>query len=162
MESITQKKQLARDITFSALRIVAGIILTAHGWLKLTDLEGWQNQLQSLGVAAPEAISYFAIAGELLGGLGLIVGLLTPIAAIGTASTSCAAIVLVHWEHGLMAMNNGFEYPLTLLVVSLFFIANGGGPYSLDALIARQRHAKEEKRASDRPGNWQSSPHGGG
>jgi putative oxidoreductase len=153
-----------RTITYTALRVTCGIILAAHGWLKLTGLEGWQQQLANLGVTAPNVLAYFAIAGELLGGLGLIVGLLTPIAAFGTASVTAAAIVLVHWGHGLFAANNGFEFPLTLLVASLLFMAHGGGAWSLDAVLTRARRARRtrdedaQEQAQDR---WQQGPHMG-
>jgi putative oxidoreductase len=152
-----------RNFTFAALRVSSGIILAAHGWQKLTDVPSWQEQLQSLGVGAPHVLAYFAIAGEFLGGLGLIVGLLTPIAAFGTACTSAAAIVLVHLGHGLFASQGGFEFPLTLLMVSLLFMAHGGGAWSLDAGLWRalrprdpQREAQAERapQAAGSPG-WQ-------
>lgn len=153
-----------KDISFAALRVTSGVILAAHGWKKLTGLQDWQQQLQSLGVFAPDVTAYFAIAGELLGGLGLIVGLLTPIAAFGTACTSAAAIILVHAGNGLFAQNGGFEYPLTLLMVSLLFIAHGGGALSLDAGIKRARASGEEPRTSTAPGRapWHDDAHAHG
>jgi putative oxidoreductase len=150
-----------RNFTFAALRVTSGIILAAHGWLKLTDVPSWQEQLQSLGVGAPHVLAYLAVAGEFLGGLGLIVGLLTPVAALGTACTSAAAIVLVHLGHGLFASQGGFEFPLTLLMVSLFFMAHGGGAWSLDAGLwralrpgepQRQPQTEHAPRAAQRPG----------
>lgn len=146
-------QETLKNATFAALRVTCGIILTAHGWQKLTDVPSWREQLQSLDVAAPQVFAYFAIAGEFLGGLGLIVGLLTPIAAFGTVCTSAAAIVLVHWGHGLFASQGGFEFPLALLMVSLFFIAHGGGAWSLDAGLWRAlRQRKSESAPEYSPG----------
>jgi putative oxidoreductase len=148
--------------TLTLVRVVAGIIMTAHGWQKLTDIPGWQQNLAQTGVPAPEVLAYFAIAGEFLGGIGLILGLLTPLAAFGVACVMAVAIVAVHLPHGLFAANNGFEYPLTMLALNLYFMARGGGPISLDARIRRgPRHSRstmfrppeghEERRTPSQP-----------
>lgn len=123
-------------ITLTALRVGVGIIMMAHGWLKVTDVAGWKQLLQQLDIAAPEVTAWLAIAGELLGGAGLLLGLLTPLAGLGVLAVMLTAIVTVHLPHGLLASNNGFEYPLTLALVAAFFIARGAGPFSLDALIS--------------------------
>ena len=47
------------------------------------------------------------------------------------------AVFHVHFANGLLAKNNGFEYPLTLLVLAVYFIIRGGGCFSLDALVWR-------------------------
>lgn len=144
---ISQAKRIselgsASVLTMTVLRVVVGVVMTAHGFLKLQDISGWQDTVDHLGMPMPALFGLFAIAGEFLGGLGLIVGLLTRIAAFGVACTMAVAIYLVHLPHGLMASNNGFEFPLTLLSVALFFIATGGGPVSLDAWIGRAFHRR--------------------
>jgi hypothetical protein len=83
-----------------------------------------------------------AIVGELFGGLGLVVGLLTPIAAFGVACTMTVAIAAVHLQHGLFAANGGFEFPLVLLASALWFMAAGPGPWSVDALIRAARNTR--------------------
>ena len=72
-------------------------------------------------------------------GLGLIFGLLTPIAAAGVAFTMLVAILSAHIQNGLLAKNNGFEYPLTLMMAALWLMMRGAGPFSVDALLARRR-----------------------
>jgi putative oxidoreductase len=128
-------------LAHSALRIVVGVIMVAHGLQKAADPAQFQQSLTGMGFPLPGLMAYLAIAGELLGGLGLVVGLLTPIAAFGVAATLLVAILAVHLKHGLFAANGGFEYPLTLLCSALWFMAAGAGPYSLDALwrAARDR-----------------------
>jgi putative oxidoreductase len=121
----------------TVLRIVVGVIATAHGYQKLQDVDHWQSAVEGMGMPLPAVFALLAIAGEFLGGLGLIVGLLTRIAAFGFFCTMATAIYLVHLPHGLFAQNNGFEYPLTLLCAALFFIACGAGPISFDALFGR-------------------------
>lgn len=126
------------------LRVGVGVVMFAHGWSKLTDLAGWRGQVAELGLPAPDVLAGLAIAGELLGGAGLILGLLTPLAAVGVLAVMVVAIAKVHAGNGLFAQNNGWEHPLVIGLVALFFVARGGGRFSLDSLIlraARQRRA---------------------
>ena len=120
------------------LRVVVGIIMAAHGWQKASDIAAWTSNLTQMGIPLPEINAYLSIAGELLGGLGLLFGLITPVAAFGIASTMVVAICQVHLANGLFAKDGGFEYPLTLLSVAIFFIFNGAGPYSLDAKLSQK------------------------
>lgn len=143
-------EQRATAVTATALRVMTGVILATHGALKLLDVQGTAHGFQQLGIPYPHYAVYLAIAGELLGGIGLILGLLTRIAALGTLATMAVAIGYVHFGHGLLAKNGGWEYPLVLALVSLFFVTNGGGPASLDALFARNRETGDEPRARER------------
>jgi putative oxidoreductase len=126
-------------VAVTLLRISTGVIMSAHGWGKLQNLSGTIEMFTHLGLPSPKIAAYLAVAGELGGGLGLLVGLLTPIAAFGILCVMTVAITQVHWHNGLMAKDNGFEYPLTLFMVSLFFIVRGAGPVSLDALFCRKK-----------------------
>ena len=126
-------------VVLTIMRIAVGVIMAGHGWDKLHNVENIVKAFGSMGLPHPEIAVYLAIAGELGGGLGLLVGLLTPIAAFGIVCVMLVAITQVHWSNGLFAKNNGFEYPLTLLVVALYFIFRGAGPISLDALFCRKK-----------------------
>ncbi len=126
-------------LALTLLRISTGIIMAAHGWDKLQNLNATVEQFGAMGI--PKAGVYLAIAGELGGGLGLIVGLLTPVAAFGVFCTMAVAILHVHLKNGLFAKDGGFEYPLTLAMVALYFIMRGAGPVSLDALFCRKKEA---------------------
>lgn len=126
-------------VALTALRIGVGIILVVHGGLKLSDPLGTRWSFAETGIPAPEVAVYLAILGEFFGGLGLLIGFLTPLAALGPACTMAAAIVFVHAGKGLLARSGGWEYPLTLLLVSVYFALRGAGPVSVDALIAKWR-----------------------
>lgn len=129
------------------LRIVTGVILAAHGWEKLVGYADWQQNVASLGLPLPQVLAPLAIAAELGGGVALILGLLTRVAALGAAFNMAVAIGTVHWAHGLFAKDNGFEFPLLLMVSALFFTLRGAGAWSLDALWNRpgQRVAVERR-----------------
>jgi putative oxidoreductase len=135
----------AEDVAVTALRAVAGVIMAVHGAMKLMDIPGTEQQLTQLGIPYPHYAVYLAIAGEFLGGLGLLLGFLTRIAAFGPLSSMAVAIGYVHFGHGLLAKNGGWEYPLLLGLVSLFFVTHGAGPFSVDALFKR-RHERAHFR----------------
>jgi putative oxidoreductase len=126
-------------VTTTALRVTVGLILAVHGAMKLMDVPGTVAGFTHLGIPYPQYAVYLAIAGELFGGLGLLVGFLTRVAAFGALSSMAVAIYFAHAGHGLLAQNGGWEYPLVLGVVSLFFISHGAGPASLDAFMSRKR-----------------------
>lgn len=120
----------------TALRVMVGIVMLAHGTQKLSDFGGFQQSLRDMGTFAPEVLAYPAVAAEALGGICLLFGFGTMIAAAFIVVQMVTAVFVVHIEHGLFASNGGFEYPLTLAVAALYFVARGGGPISLDAVIA--------------------------
>jgi putative oxidoreductase len=136
---MVDSQQRADVVSITALRATAGIILAVHGAMKLMDIAGTVRSFGELGIPYPQYAVYLAIAGELFGGLGLLVGLLTRVAALGTLGSMAVAIGYAHFGHGLLAKNGGWEYPLVLALVSLFFVTHGAGPASLDAFFARRR-----------------------
>jgi len=132
----------ADAIALTALRLGVGVILAVHGAMKLMDVPGTAQGFAHLGIPYPQYAVYLAVAGELLGGVGMLVGLLTRLAAFGTLSAMAVAIGYAHLGHGLLAQNGGWEYPLVLALVSLFFVSHGAGPLSLDAAVARKRETR--------------------
>jgi putative oxidoreductase len=138
----------ADDVTLTVLRVAVGLIMAVHGSLKLMDIAGTAQSFQTIGIPYPQYAVYLAIAGEFLGGIGLIVGLLTRIAALGVLSSMSVAIGFVHFGHGLLAKNGGWEYPLVLGLISLFFVTHGAGPVSLDAWFTRRSRRPRERRVA--------------
>jgi putative oxidoreductase len=141
MNRIETSSGRAEDTIVTLLRVTAGVIFMVHGAQKLMDIPGTAQSFAGLGIPMPQYSVYLAIAGELLGGLGLFVGLLTRIAAFGPFCVMLVAIISAHLKNGLLAKDGGFEYPLILGLVSLFFIAHGAGAFSLDALFSRSERA---------------------
>jgi putative oxidoreductase len=77
-----------------------------------------------------------------------LLGLLTRLAALGTWSSMAVAVGYAHFGHGLLSKNGGWEFPVLLGLVSLFFVTHGGGPASLDALFSRERRQTRAARVS--------------
>lgn len=137
----------ATALTMTILRVAVGVIMTVHGFQKLTDLAATEANFANMGIPLPAVSALLATAGEFLGGLGLIFGLLTRLAAFGVFCTMAVAVFVVHLPNGLLASNNGFEFPLTLLCAAFFFIAAGAGPISLDAWFGRAMGARHRRLA---------------
>lgn len=136
--ALTKARHGIEPLALTLLRVFTGVVMATHGWLKIQTFAQTVGQFAALGMPAPKVMASLAIAGEFGGGLGLIVGLLTPLAALGVFITMAVAVFKVHIGNGLLAMNNGFEYPGTMMFVALYFVMRGGGPISLDALFCRK------------------------
>jgi putative oxidoreductase len=81
--------------------------------------------------------------GELLGGIALLFGFLTRIAAAGLLIIQVGAIYTVTWARGFsFDAGGGYEYNLALLAMCLTLMLSGGGALSLDRLLWRRRDRK--------------------
>jgi putative oxidoreductase len=129
------------DLALLFARIAVGIVFFAHGsqkvfgWFGGKGLAATVDGMTKMGM--PTVVPYLVAFGELAAGLGLIVGLLTRIAAGGMFIEMLGAVLIVHWKGGFFADNKGFEYPLTLCLVCLALMLTGAGAYSLDAVLRR-------------------------
>jgi putative oxidoreductase len=141
----------ASVLALTLLRVAVGGIFVVHGAMKLADIRGTTAGFAQMGIPAPEVSVYLAILGELFGGLGLLLGALTPLAAMGPVLVMGGAIWFVHRGHGMLNQNNGWEWPLMLLLVCLFFAAHGPGPVSVDELAARFRRRPRHVTSESRP-----------
>lgn len=135
-----------------ALRVPTGLILAAHGsqklfgWFGGYGLEGTGQWMASIGLEPGYLMALLAGSAEFFGGLALVLGLLTRPAALVTAFTMLVAIFSVHFSHGLFLANNGYEYALSLLAVTVALAIQGGGALSLDNLLARGFGVRPEIR----------------
>ncbi len=121
-----------------ALRLPVAIIFMAHGaqklfgWFGGHGLEGTGQWMASIGLEPGYLMALGAGSAEFLGGLALLIGLLTRPAAVALAFTMIVAIVTVHLDNGLFMSNNGYEFGLALLATSVSLAISGGGRFSAD------------------------------
>jgi putative oxidoreductase len=128
------------DLGLLILRVVVGIIFVAHGWQKVSaGLGNVGGMFGQMGVPMPGVTGPLVALLELLGGLALILGLLTRLAALGLAIDMLGAIALVHFKNGFFMQGGGYEFALSLLGACLALTFTGAGAYSLDAAIAGRR-----------------------
>lgn len=123
------------------VRLIVGITFFAHGaqklfaWFGGYGLEGTAGWMASIGLEPGLLLAALAGSAEFFGGLLLIMGLLVRPAALVLAATMLVAIVTVHLENGFFMSNNGYEYALILLVVSIGLMVRGAGSLSADRAL---------------------------
>lgn len=135
------------DSTATAiLRLVLGIVFFAHGAQKMLGWFGGYGFSGTMGfftgaMHIPVPLAFLAIAAEFFGGIGLILGFLTRIAAFGISVNMLVAIVTVHSANGFF-MNwggtqkgEGFEYHLLVLGMAAFLMIRGAGAFSVDRVL---------------------------
>ena len=112
------------------LRIGIGVVFVGHGWDKVVTngIDKVAGFFASMGIPSPTASAYFGGYVELIGGILLIVGLGTNIVSLLLSVVMAGAIYFVHLKDGFLSVDGGgYEYPLVLLLVLLFFAAAGSG-----------------------------------
>jgi putative oxidoreductase len=136
------------DSTATAvLRLVLGVVFFAHGAQKMFGWFGGFGFSGTMGfftgtMHIPAPLAFLAIVAEFFGGLGLILGFLTRIAAFGIAVNMLVAIATVHSANGFFMNWNGrqkgegFEYHLLVLAMTVFLMIRGAGGFSVDRSIA--------------------------
>ena len=113
-----------------ALRLALGAIMIAHGMQKVSGgMPKFMGMLQNMGI--PPIMAYLVVAAELGGGILLVLGLLTRLAALSIVIDMCVAIAKVHFKNGLKGPG-GYEFPMMCGVVAFALIFLGAGPISLD------------------------------
>jgi|SRR5215472_5644095 len=127
-------------------RLVLGIVFFAHGAQKVLGWFGGTGFNATLDVLTkqmriPAPLAVLVISAEFLGGIGLIVGLLSRIAAIGIVLTMVGAIAMVNRRYGLFMdwygnqKGNGYEYHLLAITLALIVIVKGAGAFSIDHVV---------------------------
>jgi len=137
----------SNDLTLTILRIVLGVVFFAHGAQKLLGWFGGYGLTATLGfftqLGMPAPVVYLIIATEFFGGLGLIVGFLTRIPALGIACLMVGAIFLVHLPNGFFMnwANNqkgeGIEFHLMAIAMAAVLLLRGAGPFSVDRALTK-------------------------
>jgi putative oxidoreductase len=133
------------------LRLVMGAAFVLHGWPKI------QNPMAWMGPTAPVPALFQALAAiaEFGGGMALIAGLLTRLAALGITSNMVVALAMVHVPHGDVFVGKpggpSFELPAVYLACAILFVLFGPGRFSLDAFLFRQSPAAKPREAGATP-----------
>ena len=129
---------VARDFGLLSIRAAAGLVLAGHGAQKLfgwwggPDFDFLAKSLAEGGYTPARFFAYLLGSSELLGGLLLALGLLTPLASAAVIGVMLNAIFGVHWHSGVWAQNGGYELPLLFGVAALTVGFTGPGRLSLD------------------------------
>ena len=135
------------DAAISVLRLVLGIVFFAHGAQKMLGWFGGYGFTGTMGfftgmLHIPSVFAFLAIVAEFFGGLGLLFGLFTRVAAFGIFCNMLVAVAMVHHQFGLF-MNwtgtqkgEGFEFHLLALAITVVLMIRGAGAASVDRLLS--------------------------
>ena len=122
----------AVDVALLLLRVFAGVAFVLHGWGKVADVSGFAAE-QGVPVVLGAAAAYV----QFIGGLLLVVGLLTPLAAFGIGVTMVVAVVMLvrAGESFINPGGHSWESAALYAVLMLCLMMLGAGRYSLDAML---------------------------
>jgi putative oxidoreductase len=145
------------DWVITIVRLVLGVVFFAHGaqmalgWFGGAGLQTTVRIFrENLRIPAPLAL--LSVAAEFLGGLGLIVGLLSRVAAFGIAIVMTVALLVVHRKFGFFMnwfgekQGHGIEYHVLVLALALIVIIKGAGAFSLDQVL--YQHVSTQNRVA--------------
>jgi putative oxidoreductase len=134
------------EYSLGLARFVLGVVFFAHGAQKMLGWFGGLGFSGTMGVFAklgmPAAVALFAIFVEFFGGLGLLFGLLSRVAASAIIVEMIGAVFTVHIHNGFF-MNwsgqqkgEGFEYHLITIALALLIVVRGSGAPSVDYMVS--------------------------
>lgn len=125
------------------LRVVVGAVFFVHGFQKLflMGFGGVADMMEGIGVPAPGLFAVVVTLVELLGGLALILGVFTRLAAVSLAVDMLVATLTVHMPNGFSVQNGGFEFTLVLLAASVALAVAGPGEAALDRFLATRTNS---------------------
>lgn len=136
-------------------RLGLGAILLLHGWTRWQGQgQGLQRQIDYLtqfGTPYPQVAAWGAIIFELVGGIFLVVGALTPLIGLGILVQQILTIAYTNWYRNLDLLNpdgtyhGSFEYNLALGLLGLLFLVFGGGAVSIDRLFRGKPATAEDE-----------------
>jgi len=122
-----------QPLGIAILRIIVGIVFTAHGAQKLftIGIGGVSHMFHGLGIPMTYPAAVVVTLVEFAGGIALILGFGARYAAILLAIDMAVAVGKVHLHNGFFANKGGYEFPLTLLAASVALALAGPGSPAL-------------------------------
>ncbi len=128
------------DFGLLLLRVVLGLTMAAHGYNKFFGggrIKGTAGWFESIGMKPGTFHARVAATTEMAAGIGLAVGLFTPVTAAGFVALMLVAAWTVHRRNGFFIVKEGWEYNLILAVAAVAVATIGAGRYSLDYALFR-------------------------
>ena len=138
----------SNDFSLTILRVILGVVFFLHGSQKVLGWFGGYGFSATMHfftgmMHIPAVFAFLAICAEFFGGIGLIIGFLSRIAAFGVMMNMLVAVALVHHNFGVF-MNwtgtqkgEGYEYHLLAIAICLAVIIRGAGALSVDRGLTR-------------------------
>jgi putative oxidoreductase len=131
----------ALDVGILVVRLAVGLTFAAHGaqkvfgWWAGPGFAGWTGAITRMGLRPAPLWAALSAGVELVGGLLLVLGLLTPIASAMVVAQFVYIVLRVHLPKGFWNKNGGIEFPLQLLAGALLIAASGPGAIAIDRAV---------------------------
>ena len=157
MKSLSLLLKTDNDVTGLILRLVLGVTFFVHGAQLTLGWFGGYGFSGTMGfftgtLHIPALLAFVAIVAQFAGGIGLILGLLTRLAAVGIGANMLVAVAVVHANYGFF-MNwsgsqkgEGFEYHLLAIAIAIALFVRGGGKWALDTALDHSLAANQVGR----------------
>jgi len=137
------------DFVVTLLRLALGAVFFVHGAQKALGWFGGFGFRATLGfftqqMHIPAVLAVLAIAAEFVGGIGLVIGFLSRVAAFGIATNTVVAVILVHRHFGFFAnwsgmqKGEGYEYHILAIIICMAIMIKGSGALSIDRSASRE------------------------
>ena len=118
------------------LRIAGSLPVLYHGSAILLGAFGGPGpQNFAAFINKPAFVGYLVGLAQLAGGIAILTGALQRIGSVCVIIVMAGAIYLVHLPHGFDIAKGGYEFALTVLLISLGLLISGPGAYSLGAIL---------------------------
>lgn len=143
-----------RDVALLIVRVGFGALLIARGWHRWTSPGGMQGQIDYLAqfhTPQPQLMAWGGTLLEIIGGLFLVFGLLTPLVALAVAVELVMVILWTRYFKGPFLENGGFEYQAVQAGLALLLTVFGAGRLAIDQLFKRTR---DDDDFEDVPAAW--------
>lgn len=128
-------EQTEFDVVMATFRVIFGLVFAAHGWAKRFSgggIDGTAGWFDSIGMRPGRMHANLASTMEMLTGVLLVVGLLTPFAAAGIVGIMVVAGWTVHRDKGFFIVGEGWEYTFMVALSAVAIAGLGPGRLSID------------------------------
>jgi len=116
------------------IRVMLAIVFIYHGYSKITNIDATIGYFNTLGFSP--FLTYLVAYGEFIGGILMLLGTFTCFVSLFFIATMVVAIFSVHLQNGFDITKGGYEYALTLLVMSLAIFKAGPGAYAKRSCVS--------------------------
>src|SRR5262249_39572438 len=132
-----------------------GLVIFPHGAQKVLGWFGGYGyhgtmQFMTQGAHIPAFFAFLAIVAEFAGAIGLVLGLLGRVAALGIGVVMVVAVAVAHLHSGFFMnwagnkQGEGFEYHILAFAMALAVMIRGSGALSIDRVLTRRLEARAQ------------------
>jgi putative oxidoreductase len=125
------------------LRILAGISFIIHGLPKLSNIAGTEHFFSSM-IGLPAAMALPIGLLEVIGGIALLVGILTRLASIMFIMEMIGSTITAKLSKGFVG---GYELDLLLMAISISLLLTGPGRISIEWNVLKREIFPKGKQA---------------